>query len=370
MKRHIVLRITGLTLLIFSSNWHAFASSKGPESMEYIKLREVVELSEPNNPRPRFLQFSPSGRVLASRQADGGIILWNWEERKVERSVTLPIGASDVVVGTPFAFSPDERFFATCHSRASNSNVVITVWSMAEWKIVRQFTDDSVGLGCIALAFSATGEKLIRLTERPLGSDLAELIEYSTKDWTQTLAVDLANISPRNMALSSDGSKLAIMGVSTLKSVPVPLKNGNGQIIRKPEFHLQIVDVTNGAIISDRIVSFRADSFTRLEWHPNSEQVFIAAGQGLYHFDLKSSETTILASPNYGQAQVGLAISAGTNRIYEGYGGEKGVLRIWDIHKKEITFSGNIDTSAIATHSEQNIIAVASAKKITIFLAK
>lgn len=332
-----------------------------------ILFKKQAELRELGSVSRVALAFSPDGMYLASRQEGRDIAVWKWRNEKIERVLKIPKGANDTLVSTRVLFSPDGKYLAACHSRATQTNTVISIWDTKTWLPLKGIVDDSMGAGCSAIAFSPSGDRLIRLTFRPLHSDKHELVEYDTTSWDALSGTTLAQSMPRAMAISHDGSKLAIVGIDTSATVTPGTNENKNRLAVEPRSVITIIDRKTHAETLTVPIHLTASSFTRLAWHPNNNLVTIAAGKGLETLDVATKEVVTNILPTLQQATVSLEVIGKTGYVVEGYGGEEGYLRVWDIINNKLISTARANVSTMAKSVDGTTIAVASQKTIEIF---
>lgn len=152
------------------------------------------------------LALSPDGRLLALRQWNGDIELWNWGARS--RLGTLTNRGGEFA----FSFSPDGKILASANVDSAGKPVV-SLWEVATQRVVRELPQP---FEVSSLAFTPTGELLttfsykpqVSLWEVPSGRLARSFVAKESLNWDMRFA--LFSADGRTLVLADCGPILVI----------------------------------------------------------------------------------------------------------------------------------------------------------------
>jgi WD40 repeat protein len=217
-----------LAALLFASSPSASAGIFGSKSDVAVK---VAELPNPDGGLyPLGLDFSPDGKSIAVGSAiTEKINIWDWRNRRIERTVEKPHGGNSLGTTNPIRFNPDGRFLAACEV-SGTGNVVVRIWNTDTWSIAKDIgpgTGIESGGSCTGIGFTPDGMQFLRTAESGRATvpenarDLNASLDLLKRDPT----IYLINLRQRKIqslipssssrgtvAWSSDGARLAIVG--------------------------------------------------------------------------------------------------------------------------------------------------------------
>jgi WD40 repeat protein len=179
--------------------------------------REVLRLRGQGD-RVLSLAFSPDGHCLASTSEDSTVCLWHIPELEVSRVRSTHLPSPGGVVLTPFrtlrghkqrvigvAFSPDGQRLATVSGETDHAGEV-KVWDAASGELLANFPGPEVPNPLVQIAFSPDGRRLASGSEK-----------NSVKVWDVTTGHELyafwGHAAPiLNVTFSPDGRRLISAG--------------------------------------------------------------------------------------------------------------------------------------------------------------
>src|ERR1700692_2066891 len=129
----VPLAYSGLVLAAFllgagpTASAGIFSASKNDVA---VKVAELLENT--SNALVRGLDFSPDGTRIAVDAEGQTINIWDWRNKRVERSLDKPHGGNDLLVSNPILYSPDARFLVNCE-QSGEGDVVARIWDTANW---------------------------------------------------------------------------------------------------------------------------------------------------------------------------------------------------------------------------------------------
>jgi hypothetical protein len=162
---------------------------------------------------PLGLDFGPDGSRIAVESQSGKIQIWDWRNKRVERTVELPHGGNALGATNPLLYSSDGQFLTACEVTGAG-DVVVRIWETATWSIAK---DIAAGTGiesrgsCTGMGFVPGGKQFVR-TARTDGASGNYLIVYAVGTWQPLWGVQIKGFSPASMAISPNGEQVAIAG--------------------------------------------------------------------------------------------------------------------------------------------------------------
>jgi WD40 repeat protein len=163
------------------------------------------------------MDFSPSGKELATNgmMAAPEVHIWEWTTHsQITRVLHLDSLAGD---GSAIRYSPDGALLAVGHfgDRQKTGFNVIRIWNTQTGDVAHDLADSVGGSGAMSFAFSADGRFLVRTVQRG-GSPGDYLAVHTTNNWEQAWGFPTLPFIPRTLALSPDGTLLAVAGETSV----------------------------------------------------------------------------------------------------------------------------------------------------------
>jgi WD40 repeat protein len=303
----------------------------------------------------RGVAFSPDGKFLAADSDGEKIDIWNWHSARIERTVEKPRGASLARATNPVGFSPDGRLFAACHSKGVG-DVVSRIWNTTDWSIAHEITEPQGG-GCNAATFSSDGQSFFGLTTR-IGSPGYSLTSYNTKNWEPVWGISLGNIESQSIAISGDGLRAALGGLSIVQS--------EGQFGRKPI--INIVDLQQHKISK----VLEGNAMGPMAWSPDGKRLAVVGQLYVEIFDSVTSEKILdVKTENSGIRNVRFTSDAQflIESDLNGQGRGLGV-KIWDGQHQKLLQEIPGDIGSIDVSKDSKYLAVGTTGRTTIWQLK
>jgi WD40 repeat protein len=176
---------------------------------------KVAVLPEPDkNAIVRGMDFSPDGNRIAVDAENHTVNIWDWRNRRIERTLQKPELGSDSGVVNPLLFSPDGRLLANCQ-QFSRETAAVRIWDATTGTTVK---DIPPNLGtsdpgtCTGVAFTSDGKLFMRTadTGRKPGNNL---IAFGTDNLELIWGLPIdPYFVPNSLASSPDGGTVALSG--------------------------------------------------------------------------------------------------------------------------------------------------------------
>lgn len=310
------------------------------------------------------LDFSPDGSRLAVESSDGKINVWDWRNKRLEKTVEKA-GGTNVGVANPLRYSPDGRWLAVCHTTGVG-DVVVRVWDTATWSIARDLVagPSSKGPGvCTDMGFSPDRKEFVRTADNN-GQPGDGLIVYAVATWEPLWGLPLEDISPVSMAISPDGQLVAIAGTAPVfpEGVTDPIKRI--QQVRY-ESYIYLVDLQQRRIVK-RIL---AGVVGPLAWSPDGTRIAMTGGAGVEIFDVQSGKVARHEKvENAGRMNVRFTpdgrnlMDSDLNGMGKGLG-----VKIWDSSRQKLLQHIPGDIGSLAVSRDGKYLAVGMTGRTTIW---
>ena len=154
-----------------------------------------------------FVAYSPDGKVLASADGSGAVIVWEAATGKALHRFFPGF----VSTSCPFAFTPDGKLLAVLAVR--DQDRVVQFWDLASGKEVRTIT--AAKNGSAAFAF-APGGKTVAVVGSDLNVRLVDTADGKDVGLVRCQGLDpgdgVPSFQPAALAFSADGKTLAVGG--------------------------------------------------------------------------------------------------------------------------------------------------------------
>ncbi len=244
---------------------------------------KVAELPMPSRYSvPYGLAFNPDGDQIAVG-ANEGVAVWNWRQSHLQRTLELPRALNIGLTTNPLQYSPDGRFLAICGEGARGD--VVRIWSTADWSIAKDIWNFE-GWGCVALGFSADKQSLFTLMSS-IGGKGEEFIVYEVGTWQKVGGLVFPHLSPVSLAVSPDGSEIAIGGLLLIApspaEVPDPVKRGQESHF---EPHMYLLDLRNRQVVKNIQTSVMGP----MAWSSDGSRIAVVGPRYVEMFDAHSGK--------------------------------------------------------------------------------
>jgi WD40 repeat protein len=233
------------------------------------------------------LDFSPDGSRVAVESDHENINIWDWRNKRIEKTVEKPEGFSAGLATNEIQYSPDGRLLAACGGGAHDA--VVRIWAVNDWSIAK---DIAAGTGiesrgtCTGIAFTPNGRQLIR-TSDTTGQPGNNVIVYGLDTWRPIWGLQLDNAAPRSISISPDGETAAVAGIVTV--VPQGVKDVNQRLQQiRHEPTVYIIDLQQRKVV--RVI--RSDAMGPVAWSPDGVRLAIAGGS-VQIFDPRSGQKLV-----------------------------------------------------------------------------
>jgi WD40 repeat protein len=129
---------------------------------------KVAELPSPDSKiYPLGLDFGVDGGRIAVESQSGKIHIWDWRNKRFEKTIELPNGGNALGTTNPVLYSSDGRFLAACEVSGAG-DVVVRIWDAASWSIAKDISA-STGIesrgSCKGMSFTPGGQYFVRTAE-------------------------------------------------------------------------------------------------------------------------------------------------------------------------------------------------------------
>jgi WD40 repeat protein len=319
---------------------------------------------------PLGLDFGPDGSRIAVESQSGRIHIWDWRNKRVEKTLELPHGGNALGATNPVLYSSDGRFLAACEVSGAG-DVVVRIWETATWSIAK---DIAAGTGiesrgsCTGMGFAPDGKQFVR-TADTVGTPGNNLIVYSVETWQPLWGLHVEGLSPVSIAISANGELAAIAG--TVFVVPQDVKNPIERLQQtRTASRVNVIDLRQRKIA--KVISMQGRTMGPVAWSPDGTRVAIVGGS-VEMFDPQSGKNLVYQTiENAGSMNVRVTsdgryfIDSDLNGMGRGLG-----VNIWDgHHEKLLQHIPAGDVGSIAVSRDGKLLAIGEAGRTTIWQFK
>jgi len=311
------------------------------------------------------IDFSPDGKRLAVVAEGQNLDIWDWRNKRIEKTLETARGSNNGQASKPIAYSADGSLLVNCDG-VGLGDVAVRIWDTGSWRVAKDISDSAPGQ-CKAALFSLDSQILVRAMWR-LAKNVkrCELVAHSRIDWKPLWALQL-ELSPEAMALSPDGKYLAVGGVylHVFDDRPM-LPQGIPYFQYEPQ--TVIVRMDDHTVVK----TLRGDAMDAIAWNSDGTKIAVqgrlfveifnvATGQQLLHERTdRIGHRHVLYTPD-GQYLV--------ESDFNGRGRGLGV-NIWDPERKALRQHISGDSGDIALSRDGKYLGVASSGRTTIWQFK
>lgn len=337
--------------------------------MEDVAVK-IIELPEKFKIPVRGVEFSPDGKYLAVRSADNTINIWDWQKAQIVQTLQMAPGANDGLTTEKLKFSPDGRWFVSCHDRAIG-DIVTRVWRTDTWAVQHDILDQGPSN---AMAFTPDGKSFIRLVTRMPQIDGDTLIVYDTSTWLPRWGMRTVPFYTYTAAISPDSQFIALGGeVSNPRvwSFKTPVPTFGNPPLADTKL-IAIVDLNKRNIVRTMKDVGVINRFGRLAWSPDGSQITNAGGEGLQIFDAQSGQMLVNVVAMTGTAATSLRYSPNGKYLFEGVENDRvgGWGKIWDGQHQKLLQDIKENVSSIAVSNDGRYLATGVNEKTIIWQLK
>jgi WD40 repeat protein len=320
---------------------------------------KVAELRiQDKNAMIRGLDFSPDGNRLAE-DSDGTLInIWDWRNKRIDKSISAPRGFNPVGTQNGLLFSPDGRFLAACADR--DGDVLVHLWNTSDWSPARGITDSGNGM-CGGISFSPNGQALVLMVDRT-GRAPDKVMVHAVGSWNLTSVLPLLqelDFYPVAVSVGPDSDLVAVAGAQSILR--------NKEVVYEP--NIELISIRRGSVT--KIISTEAGG--PLAWTRDGKTIATAGGKGgVEIFDVSSGQRLSGQKfENAGSMNVRFTpdgryfILSDMNGMRHGLG-----VKIWDAQMKTLLQLIPGDIGSIAVSRDSKYLAVGETGCTTIWQFK
>lgn len=310
----------------------------------------------------RGLDFSPDGKYLAATPFESPTVrIWDWQEKKLLRTLDRASVSNVLGVSEPIKFSPDGKSLAVCHGTAAG-HVVVRTWNTETWEALYDVLDPIGGGGGCAIGFLAEGKSLIRVFDRIHPGN--HVMVYDSWKGGLEWGVSLEPFHPTALSLSPDGKFAAISGDVVKRDEG----SATPRIIRYSQ--IAVVDLAHRSII--RTVKVEEGLRDHLAWSPDGNYLAYSGRHGVEIFDTSSWER-VIEEPRNAVSALSTHIrytSDGKYFVETGFGEHCKQVRIWDGRHQTLLQEIKAIPGAVAVSKDGRYLAMGGNKKIIVWRLK
>jgi WD40 repeat protein len=317
------------------------------------------------DPNTASLAFSPDGSLLAaSSPLMPEVQVWDWtRDTPTARTLRLENGTGLATMRNVLAFSPDGRWLAAGHGRASKTDGygVIRIWDARTGQRVEDLSEPLEGPIRMGLAFTPDSQFLIYTSDRSEHIAGDHLIVRRTGTWKIEWGLRTDPFYPHTVAISADGKWVAIGG-----------ERSEPHMVQRPQ--IVVVHLPSHEVVRT-IATFPAQSeIERLAW--NSDGTLLAAAA---RPTLEGTELSGAAIATF-EAATGLRVSKQftdaphvSALLYSGDGrylieaGPDHTVQIWDAAHQRLLQRIGLDARAAAISADSRLLAIAAGDALTVW---
>jgi WD40 repeat protein len=266
-----------LAALFLTSSLPASAGLFGASNNDVaVKVAELP--TQDSHAIVQGLDFSPDGIRLAE-DSDGKFInIWDWRNKRIDKSITAPKGFNAVQVQNGLLYSPDGRSLAACAGRGVG-DVFVHQWNTEDWSVAPEITDPGVG-GCDGISFPPSGQFLIRIVNR-VGNPGDTIIVHSAGTGQPIFGLSIDRFfTPVSVASNPDGESVAVAGYLSVAK--------QKEIVN--EIEVYIISLQQRKVV--RVIS--TEALGPLAWSPDGKRIAVAGGNaGIEIFDALTGKNLV-----------------------------------------------------------------------------
>jgi WD40 repeat protein len=317
------------------------------------------------DPDTASLAFSPDGALLAaSSPLAPEVQVWDWSRDKpAARTFHLAGGTGLATMRNVLAFSPDGRWLAAGHGRASQAEGygVIRIWDARTGERVEDLSEPLEGPIRMGLAFSPDGQFLIYTSDRGEHTPGDHLIVQHTGTWQFEWGLRTDPFYPHTVAISADGKWAAIGG-----------ERSEPHMVQRPQ--IDIIDLASHELVRT-IDAFPAQSeIERLAWNRDGTRLAAAARPTLEGAELSGAAIATFAAATGERLSEQLTEAPHVSALlYSGDGrylieaGPDRTVQIWDAAHQRLLQRIGLDAKAAAISADSRFLAIASGDALTVW---
>jgi WD40 repeat protein len=336
--------VAGLPLLGHADSAPNLLSKRLGSNMNSVVVK-VAELSEENSKAlVRGLDFGPDGSRLAIDAVGPNISIWDWRNRRVDKTLLKPEGGNDLAAPNPLFYSPDGSLLVNCEQSGAG-NVVARIWNVPNGMIAKDIIGGPKPTepgGCTAAGFSPSG-KLFFVTSDTGKNPKNNVHVYGTAAFEPIWGLSIAqHFQTQWIAVSPDEELLGVAGMLMY------LKDGT--VTNQPNIY--IVSIRQQKVV--KVIP--TEAMGALAWSPDGQRIAVVGrliaeivdvqtGKEMVHEKLeKSGSMNVRFTPD-GK----YLIESDLNGMGRGLG-----VKIWDGHRQSLlqVIPGDIGSIAVSRDSK------------------
>ncbi|HMD59357.1 MAG TPA: hypothetical protein VKG66_06185 [Steroidobacteraceae bacterium] len=317
------------------------------------------------DPDTASLSFSPDGSLLAaSSPLAPEVQVWDWSrDTPAAHTLHLASGTGLATMRNVLAFSPDGRWLAAGHGRASEAEGygVIRIWDARTGERVEDLSEPLEGPIRMGLAFSPDGQLLIYTSDRGEHTPGDHLIVRRTGTWQIEWGLRTDPFFPHTVAISADGKWAAIGG-----------ERSEPHMVQRPQ--IVIVHLASHEVVRT-IGAFPAQSeIEQLAWNHDGTMLAAAARPTLEGAELSGAAIATFEAATGERVSKQFTDAPHINALlYSGDGrylieaGPDRTVQIWDAAHLRVLQRIALDARAAAISADSRFLAIASGDALTVW---
>jgi WD40 repeat protein len=345
-----------LTLVLASCS-AAFAGLFGGDAKEVtIKVGELA--LQNGHALVRGVDFSPDGNHLAVDAEGPSVEIWDWRNRRLEKSLKKPGSGNDFSAGNPVRYSPDGRLLANCGTTGADK-VVARVWAAATGLIEHDIIggpETSESGVCTAIDFS-TDSNLLFLLSSSHKALASNVFAYETHEFAQSWRV---SINP-----FFDASSLAVSPAGELVAASGSHSEWNAGVVTN-ELSINIISIDQRKIVK----GFRVEAVGPVAWNKDGQQIGVAGGTGVVEILDAQSGEVLVSDKNERAGDMNIRFTSDGRYFIQSdlNGSARGLgIQIWDAARKTLLQEIPGDVGSIAVSRDGRYLAVGVKGRVTIW---